>query len=147
MLEPGLRSRRFLGGVRFLATMGVRVGFFRWTSDVQLDHFLHQTPKLGIPVATVQFLLKLLLKHISCCAPCFPFISTAKFNSFYAKESESEILERSELESELDILLPTPQPWFEHLRVCTGTYYHDRQFIWKYMHLYKHPMAIVLTNF
>jgi len=32
----------------------------------------------------------------------------------------------------LDILLPTPQPWFEHLRVCTGTYYHDRQFIWKY---------------
>jgi len=32
--------------------------------DVQLDHFLHHTPKLGIPVEMVQFILKLLLKQI-----------------------------------------------------------------------------------
>jgi len=47
------------------------------TLDVQLDHFLHHTPKLGIPVEMVQFLLKLLLKQIPCCAPRFPFILTA----------------------------------------------------------------------
>jgi len=35
-----------------------------------------------------QFLLKLLLKQISCCAPQFPLILTAKFHSFYVKESE-----------------------------------------------------------
>jgi len=33
------------------------------TPDVQLDHFLHHTIKLGIPVEMVQFLLKLLLKQ------------------------------------------------------------------------------------
>jgi len=71
-----------------------------------LDHFLHHTPKLGIPVEMVQFLLKLLLKQISCCAPRFQLILTAKFHSPYVKESESEILERSES----DILHPTPQP-------------------------------------
>ena len=69
---------------------------------MQLDHFLHDTPKLRIPVEIVQFFLKLLLKRISCCAPRFPFILTAKFNSLYVKESQ--ILERS------DILPPTLQP-------------------------------------
>jgi len=41
-----------LGGVGFLATLGVGVGFVcpTPTPDVQLDHFLHHTPKLGIPV-------------------------------------------------------------------------------------------------
>jgi len=33
------------------------------TLDIQLNHFLHHTPKLGIPVEMVQFLLKLLLKQ------------------------------------------------------------------------------------
>jgi len=33
------------------------------TSEVQLDHFLHYTPKLGIAVEMVQYLLKLLLKQ------------------------------------------------------------------------------------
>jgi len=32
--------------------------------DVQLDHFLNHTLKLGIPVEMVQFLLTLLLKQI-----------------------------------------------------------------------------------
>jgi len=39
-------SRRFLGGVGFLTTLGV--GSFCLTPDVQLDHFLHHTPKLRI---------------------------------------------------------------------------------------------------
>jgi len=49
----------FLGGdgVEFLRSLGVGVGFFRPTPDVQLDHFLRHTPKLGIPVEMVQFLL------------------------------------------------------------------------------------------
>jgi len=56
-----VRSRRFLGGVGFLTTLGVGagVGFFCPTPDVRLDHFLHR-----IPVEMVQFLLKLLLKQI-----------------------------------------------------------------------------------
>ena len=37
----------------------------------------------------------------------------AKLHSLYVKELESEILERSELES--DILPPTPQPWMPYL--------------------------------
>jgi len=43
-----VRSRRFLGGVGF--------GFFCPTPEVQLDHFLHHTPKMGIPVEIVQLL-------------------------------------------------------------------------------------------
>jgi len=54
-----------LGGVRvgLLTTLGVIVGFFCQSQDVQLNHFLHRTPKLGIPVEIEQFLLKLLLKQ------------------------------------------------------------------------------------
>jgi len=68
MLQQGcgvVRSRRFLGGVGvgFLTTLGVEVGFYCPTPDVQLDHFLRHTPKLRIPVEMVQFLLKLLLKQ------------------------------------------------------------------------------------
>ena len=39
------------------------VGFFCPTPDANLDNFLHHTPKLGIPVEMVQFLLKLLLNQ------------------------------------------------------------------------------------
>ena len=74
-----------------------------------------------IPVEMVQFLLKLLLNQVSCCAPRFPLMLTAKFHYLYVKESEilekvgvrnfgksaSEILESSEP----DISPPTPQPW------------------------------------
>jgi len=50
-------------GVGFLTTLGGEVRFFCPipTPEVQLDHFLHHTLKLGIPVKMVQFLLKLLL--------------------------------------------------------------------------------------
>jgi len=60
-----VRSRSFLGGVAFLTTLGVGVGLCcpTPTPEVQLDHFLHRTPKLGIPVEIVQFLLKLLWKQ------------------------------------------------------------------------------------
>jgi len=59
-----------LGGVRVL-TLGVGViDFFCPTPDVQLDHFQNHTLKLGILVEMVQFVLKLLLKQLSCCAPC-----------------------------------------------------------------------------
>ena len=84
------------------------MGFFCPTSDVQLDHILHHTPKLGIPVEIVQSLLKLLLKQRF----HSPFISTAKFHSFYVKESGSKILERSKL----DILPPTPQTHTKNLK-------------------------------
>jgi len=49
--------------IGFLKTLGV--GFFCHTpaADVQLDHFLHHTLKLGIPVELVQFLVKFLLKQ------------------------------------------------------------------------------------
>jgi len=83
-------------GVRFLTTLGVGVGFVcpTPTPEVQLDHFLHHTPKLGIPVEMV----RLLLKFSFGCTPRFPLILTAKFHSFYVKESESEIFQRSKLE-------------------------------------------------
>jgi len=47
-----------LGGVGFLATPGVGVGFFcsSPTPDVQGIIFMHHTPKLRIPVEKVQFL-------------------------------------------------------------------------------------------
>jgi len=43
-------SRRFLGGVGFIRTLGVGVGFFNLipTPEAQLNYFLHRTPKLGI---------------------------------------------------------------------------------------------------
>jgi len=52
--------------MEFLTTLGVGVGFFcpTLTPEVQLDHFLHHTPTLGILVEMVQFLTKLLVKQI-----------------------------------------------------------------------------------
>ena len=95
-LWPGLRSR-----VGFLTTLGD--GFFCPTPKVQLDHFLHHTPKLGIPVEMVQFLMKLLSKQrILALYRDFHWVFvatkflTAKLYSLYVKESE--ILERSESE-------------------------------------------------
>ena len=92
---------------------GVGAGFFCPTPDVQFDHFLRHTPKLGILVEMVVSFETFVGTEISCCAPRFPFIVTVEFHSLYVKESESEILERSELES--DILPPTPQPCWHAL--------------------------------
>jgi len=51
-------GRMFLGGVGlgFLTTLGVGVGFFcpTPTLEIQLNYFLHHTPKLGVPVEMVQ---------------------------------------------------------------------------------------------
>jgi len=46
--------------------------------------------------------------EISCCAPRFPLILPAKLHSLYVKGPESEILERSELESDIPTLTPQP---------------------------------------
>jgi len=75
------------------------------TPDVQLDHFLNHTLKLAIPAEMLISFETFVETDISCCAPRFPLILTAKFHSFYVKESESEILERAES----GILTPTPQ--------------------------------------
>jgi len=57
---------KFFGGVGFLTTVGVGVGFFYPTPipEIQLDHFLHHTSELGIPVEIVLFLMKLLFRQI-----------------------------------------------------------------------------------
>ena len=59
VLHQGCRA----GAVRSRIPNNTRSRIFCPTPNVQLDHFLHQTPKLGIPVEMVQFLLKLLLKQ------------------------------------------------------------------------------------
>ena len=58
-------------GIGFLTTLGV--GFSYPTPEVQLDHFLHHTPKLGIPVEMETISCKTFLEtDNSCCAPQFP---------------------------------------------------------------------------
>jgi len=68
----GLRSRsrsrkksEVFGWSRIPNNTGSRSRIFCTTPTpaVQLDYFLHQTPKLRIPVEMAQFLLKLLLKQ------------------------------------------------------------------------------------
>jgi len=73
----------------------------------------------------VQFLLKLLLQQISCCAPRFPLIAdcykTAKLHSIYVKMSgvgngnfdkvgAGVGVRHFGIVGETDILPPTPQP-------------------------------------
>jgi len=57
------RRRMIFGGAAFLTTLGSESDFFSRTPDAQLDHFLHHTPKFGVPVGMVQHLLKLLLNQ------------------------------------------------------------------------------------
>jgi len=61
----------------FYQGCGAGVGFFcsTPTPEVQLDHFLHHTRKLGIPVEMVHFVLKLVVKQISSFAPQFPLLA------------------------------------------------------------------------
>jgi len=51
-ISSGLRSRRFLGGVGILRTQNTssrsRIFYLAPTPEVQLNHFLYRTPKLGI---------------------------------------------------------------------------------------------------
>ena len=68
------------------------------TPEAQLDHFLHHTLKLGIPVEMVQFLMKLLLKQrIQAVYHDFHWLLlatklfTAKLHSLYVKGSESGV--------------------------------------------------------
>jgi len=55
-----------LDGVGFLRTLGVGVGvgfFVELRLQCPIESFLRCTPKSGIPVEILQFLLKLLLKQ------------------------------------------------------------------------------------
>jgi len=70
--KPGLRSRsrsrspkesEVFGWCRSRIPNNTGSRMFCPTPDVQLDHFLHHTPKLGIPIEMVQLLSKLLLKQ------------------------------------------------------------------------------------
>jgi len=68
MSLPGVRSRshkesEIFGWSRIPNDTKSRSRIFLSDWDVQLDPFLHHTPKLGIPVEMVQFLLKLAVHH------------------------------------------------------------------------------------
>jgi len=81
MPELRSQSRRFLSGVRFLTTLGVGVGFFCPTPYVQLDHFLHHTSKLGIPVEMVQFPFNAIRYFLVRATQHFPAVSKSSFES------------------------------------------------------------------
>jgi len=88
------RSRRVLGGVGFLTTLGARVVFFCPTQEVQLNHFRHHIPKLGIPVEMVQFFWNFNWNRIHAVYRDFHWLLvatkllTAKLDARYVKESE-----------------------------------------------------------
>ena len=62
-----------MGGVGFLTALGVGVGFFCATPTpyVQLDNFLYDTPKWGIPVEMVVSFETFIETKNSCCVPRF----------------------------------------------------------------------------
>ena len=104
------RSRRrkeweVFGWSRIPNNTGSRSRIFCQILDVKLVHFLHHSPKLGIPVEMVQFISfeTCVETEISFCPARFPLILAAKFHSLYSEESEnlerseSEILEMSEI--------------------------------------------------
>ena len=88
-----VRSRRFLDGVGFLTTLGFGVGFFSdYDSRCPVGSFLTSHSKIGNSCwnGTISF-ETFVETVISCCFPQFPLIWTAKFPSFYVKESESGV--------------------------------------------------------
>ena len=98
--ENGRRS----GGVGFLTTRRSELHVLS-DSGSPIGSLLHHTPKLGIRVLSVHFLMKLLLKQrVLAVYHDFHWVLVAikflaaKLHSLYLKESDSEILERSELE-------------------------------------------------
>ena len=112
-LTSGLRSRSGTeseafgwSGISYNTRVGV--GFFvQLRSECPLGSFFtsHSQIRNSWWNGTISF-ETFVEADISCCASRFPLILTAKFHSFYVKESET--LERSELES--DIVPPSPQP-------------------------------------
>ena len=91
-----VRSWRFLDGVGFLTKLGVRVRFFCPDSGFSIGSFFTSHSWIGNSSwnGTISFETFVETEN-SCCVPWFPLILTAKFHSFYVKESE--ILERSEI--------------------------------------------------
>ena len=87
------------GWSRITNNTGRRSRIFCPTPYVHLDHFY-------ITLLNLEFLLKWYnffwnRDFLLCRLPRFPLILTAKFNSLYVKESESEILETRSRESEI----------------------------------------------
>ena len=83
-----VRSRSFLGGVGFLTT---------WESDFFVRLWLRMSNWVIFYITHLiwEFLFKwynffwnFVETEVSCCAPRFPLILTAKFHSLYVKESE-----------------------------------------------------------
>ena len=116
VFSAGLRSRKesevFEWNRIPITTPGVGVGLFWPTStpEVQLNHFLHRSPKVGTPVEMVQFLLKLSLKQIIIAVyHDFHWLLVAtkllavRLHSRYVTESVSDILERLELVSQSNV--------------------------------------------
>jgi len=54
------RDRKLFGGVGFVTTESDILS----DSGSPIGSLLHHTPKLGIPIESVQYLIKLLLKYI-----------------------------------------------------------------------------------
>ena len=94
----GAKNHRVLDRIGFLTTPGVGVGFF-----VRLRMFSWIFFTSHSWVGMVQFLLKLLLKQISCCASRFPLIANCYSpTSFPLSQVGVGNLERSEFD-----ILPT----------------------------------------
>ena len=93
------------------------------TLDVQLDHFLHHTHKLGIPVEIVKISFETFVETDFLLCTKFPLILTDKFYSLDVKESELgvEILEtrsRKFWKGQLGISPPTTQPCHDFFKLC-----------------------------
>jgi len=63
ILNRDYQTHDSIPGLRTQASRFFRSGVLGETEHRPEDHFLHHTPKLGIPVEMVQFILKLLLKQ------------------------------------------------------------------------------------
>ena len=99
---PGLRSRRFSGGVGIRRTL--RVGIVYPIAEVQSNYFLHCTPKLEILTracwnGTISYETFIETEN-SCCAQRFPLIDSrykiVDSQASFTYVKESEILERLE---------------------------------------------------
>jgi len=113
-----VRSRSFFGGVGvgFLTTLGVGVSLLSDSNSgcpIRSFFALHSSIGNSCWNGWISFETFVGTK-ISCCAPRFPLILTHKFHSLCVKESESEILERSES----DVLPPARQPCLKTKENC-----------------------------
>jgi len=114
------RSRRFLGRVGFLRTLGVR--FFYPTPVIQLNHFCRTSRSTrACWNGTISFETSIETEN-SCYTPRFPLVASC-YKIVYRQTSftlcsGSEILERSKS----GVLPPTPQPWQLYLVISWAVF-------------------------